>query len=202
MSRNKVMFTRRAATASLLTMLAGCAGPFEGVTLPVAGNVPPLPKRLRASPPPLNWTDHFDSIEKGGILVNIEARWLVYWHPGGEKYDAFPIAVPLNADLTKTGKTKIVRRKEDPTWRPTPDMRKRMPDLPEEVGPGPDNPLGHRALYLSWTYYAIHGTNNPASIGTRATSGCFRMFPEDIEWLYDRAEIGVPVRVIQSLSAA
>ncbi|MCI4664779.1 MAG: L,D-transpeptidase [Neomegalonema sp.] len=203
MNRKSVLLTRRAAAASMLALLSGCASvPFGDGRLPVAGNLRPQPPRPKAKPPALAWRDHFANVDQGAILVNIEARWLVYWRPGGDSYEAFPIAVPLNPDLTKTGETKIVRRKENPSWRPTPDMRRRMPGLPEFVGPGPDNPLGSRALYLGWTYYAIHGTNNPSSIGTRATSGCFRMHPDDIVWLFDRAAIGTPVKVIESLPGA
>ena len=203
MSRKTVMFTRRAATASLLAGLAACTPHSIGPDgQPIAANYAPDDQRKRITPPELFWADYFEDVSKGAILINISERWLVYWHPGGYTYDAFPIAVPLNRDLTKTGSTRIVRRKEGPEWRPTPDMRRRMPDLPEYVGPGPDNPLGTHALYLSWTYYAIHGTNNPASIGTSATSGCFRMHPDDIIWLYGRAEIGTPVRVVGSLDGS
>ena len=154
-------------------------------------------KRLAAVRP--NWTDHFENIEKGAILISIEGRWLVYWEPGGAKSHAFPIAVPLNDDLTKTGVTKVVRRKELPSWTATPDMIARNPEVPRYIGPGPHNPLGVRALYLGWRYYAIHGTNTPGEIGDRATSGCFRLFNEDIEWLYDNVGLGVPVKVIYSV---
>lgn len=154
-------------------------------------------KRLAAVRP--NWVDHFENIEKGAILISIEGRWLVYWEPGGAKSHAFPIAVPLNDDLTKTGATTVVRRKELPSWTATPDMIARNPEVPRFIGPGPHNPLGVRALYLGWRFYAIHGTNTPGAIGDRATSGCFRLFNEDIEWLYDNVGLGTPVKVIYSV---
>lgn len=181
-------------------LLSGCAsGSFRYA--PLATNVSPEPPRPKMDPPEIDWNQFFADLTNGAVLVNIDDRWLAYWPPGSVGYyEAFPIAVPLNPDLTKTGLTKIVRRRENPSWRPTPDMRRRMPGLPEYIGPGPDNPLGERALYLSWTYYAIHGTNDPQSIGTQATSGCFRMHPDDILWLYERAEIGIPVRVIQNMA--
>ncbi len=202
MNRKTAKFTRRAAIAASLAFLGACSSqPFGGrAYTPMATNIPPRPPRPKATPPELYWSDHFENVAQGAVLINIDARWLVYWPPGGGRYEAFPIAVPLNRDLTRTGMTRIVRRRENPDWRPTPSMRERMPELPEYIGPGPGNPLGERALYLSWTYYAIHGTNDPRSIGTRATSGCFRMYPEDILWLYDRAEIGTPVRVVQNLN--
>lgn len=201
MARSPASFTRRAALFSTLAFLGACSSkPFDGRHTPMATNITPLPRRPRANPPELNWSDYFTDISQGAILVNVDARWLVYWPPGGGAYEPFPIAVPRAPELTRTGLTRIVRRRENPDWRPTPSMRERMPDLPDYIGPGPQNPLGERALYLGWTYYAIHGTNDPTSIGTRATSGCFRLHPDDILWLFDRAEIGTPVRVIQSLN--
>ncbi len=62
--------------------------------------------------------------------------------------------------------------------------------------PGPDNPMGTRAMYLGWPQYAIHGTDKPWGVGRRASSGCIRMYPEDAEQLYDLVEIGTKVTVI------
>lgn len=151
---------------------------------------------LERRPPEPDWTKHFKDMSHGAILVNLNRKFLGYWEPNGSGYHVFPIAVPLNEDLKRTGNTKVVRRRENPDWRPTPEMRKRNPKLPEYIGPGPHNPLGERALYLGWRYYAIHGTNNPNSIGTQATSGCIRMLPKDILWLYEHALVGTPVRVL------
>jgi L,D-transpeptidase ErfK/SrfK len=64
------------------------------------------------------------------------------------------------------------------------------------VPPGPDNPLGHRALYLDWPTYLIHGTNKPAGVGLRSSHGCIRLFPEDIELLYDLVKRGTQVTVV------
>lgn len=165
--------------------------PEAPVTMTVVVPADPPPP-----PPEPDWRAHFDDVSKGAILVNLETRRLSYWSPGAALYREFPIGVPRTDDLEKTGRTKIVRRRKNPDWRPTPSMIKRNPDLPRYVGPGPQNPMGERALYLGWRYYAIHGTNDPSSIGRRTTSGCFRMFPEHIEWLYDQAGVGVPVVVI------
>lgn len=182
---------------TVMGVLAACAS--DEVASPKSA---PRPAAPAAAPTPtvvVEWRDFFKDVSKGAILVNIDKRWLMYWEPGGRVRHAFPIAVPLNDDLERTGVTKVVRKRENPDWRPTPSMRKRMPELPPYIGPGPNNPLGERALYLGWRYYAIHGTNNPASIGTRATSGCFRMRPDDVLWLYDRVGLGTPVRVIDDL---
>ncbi|MFD1380233.1 L,D-transpeptidase family protein [Fodinicurvata halophila] len=63
------------------------------------------------------------------------------------------------------------------------------------VPPGPENPLGTRALYLGWPAYLIHGTNNPYGIGRRASAGCIRMYPEDVEEIYPDVPIGTAVKV-------
>jgi lipoprotein-anchoring transpeptidase ErfK/SrfK len=67
--------------------------------------------------------------------------------------------------------------------------------LPISVGPGPRNPLGPRAIYLGWGEYRIHGTNAPQTIGSAASSGCFRMHNTDAIDLFDRVHIGAPVIV-------
>lgn len=154
------------------------------------------------APPEPEWRKHFEDLSKGAILVNLDRKFIAYWEPYGTGYHVFPIAVPLNFSLRKTGLTEVARRKENPEWRPTPEMRERMPDLPEFIGPGPDNPLGTRALYLGWQYYAIHGTNDPRSIGNQVTSGCIRLRQPDILWLYDRVQVGTPVRVEHNFSIA
>lgn len=142
-----------------------------------------------------DWRPYFDDMSKGAIRVDLTERTLTYWAPGGREARVFPIAVPRTADFQRTGRTTIVRRREAPDWAPTPSMLERDPDLPRYVPPGPNNPLGEYALYLEWTYYAIHGTNDQTSIGKRATSGCFRLAAEDIEWLFLHAELGTPVLV-------
>ena len=94
--------------------------------------------------------------------------------------------------------TRIVTRKaKNPTWTPTPSMRKKNPRLPKSVGPGPKNPLGVRAIYLGWSAYRIHGTNSPNSIGRAASSGCFRMYNADVRDLYKRVHVGAPVVVVR-----
>src|SRR5690606_42052346 len=85
----------------------------------------------------------------------------------------------------------------NPTWRRRARMRREGPGLPRSVGPGPRNPLGRRAIYLGWGEYRIHGTNAPGSIGSAASSGCFRMHNADAIDLFDRVHIGAPVIVLR-----
>lgn len=151
-----------------------------------------------ASPPQPaapDWRPHFDHVEQGAIRVDLSERTLTYWAPGGEEARTFPIAVPRSREFQRTGRTEIVRRREGPDWAPTPAMLERDPTLPTYVPPGPNNPLGEYALYLGWRYYAIHGTNDQNSIGTRASSGCIRLARDDIEWLFQNASVGAQVLI-------
>ena len=97
---------------------------------------------------------------------------------------------------TRRGRTSVTLKRPNPDWRPTPAMLKRRPDLPTYVPPGPDNPLGIRALNLGWPSYRIHGTNDIRKIGRQSSSGCIGLFNEHILEVYDRAQIGTPVLLI------
>lgn len=134
--------------------------------------------------------------EPEGIIINL-ADMRLYYFPGNEAEPlSYPIGIGRDGLLTPVGTTKVVRMKKDPEWRPTPRMREETPELPAVVEAGPDNPLGHRALYLGWPQYLIHGTNKPLGIGRRVSSGCIRMYPEDVEALFEMVEIGTPVQVV------
>ena len=143
----------------------------------------------------LDWQPYFDSLSKGAILVDISSRALHFWQEDGT-YHLFPSSVPLTEDLTRRGRTKIVRKVVGPEWRPTPAMKIRNPEWPDYVGPGPDNPLGTHALYLSWQYYRIHGTHDTRKIGRRSSNGCIGLYNEHIARLYEMARIGTQVLLI------
>lgn len=144
----------------------------------------------------LDWRPYFSSLRKGAILVDIDSRALHYWSEDGETYKLYPSSVPLTEDLTRRGRTSVTRKVEGPSWRPTPSMKKRNPEWPDYIGPGPDNPLGTHALYLSWTYYRIHGTHDTRKIGRRSSNGCIGLFNEHIADLFDRAKVGTQVLLI------
>ena len=93
-------------------------------------------------------------------------------------------------------RTRVVQKVEGPSWRPTPSMKRRNPEWPDYVGPGPDNPLGTRALHLSWTYYRIHGTHDTRKIGRRSSNGCIGLYNEHISELFGLAKVGTQVLVI------
>ncbi len=142
-----------------------------------------------------DWRDHFPTNRNGAILAIVDDRVLHFWDEDGF-YRIYPTSVPLSDEMTRTGRTEIVLKRPAPEWRPTPSMLARNPALPTYVGPGPDNPLGVRALNLGWQYYLIHGTNDIRKIGRQSSSGCIGLHNEHIVEIYDRAKIGTQVVVI------
>lgn len=144
----------------------------------------------------LEWQDYFDNLRNGAILVDITSRALHYWNADESVYRLYPTSVPATEDLTRRGRTSVIRLVEGPEWRPTPAMRERNPEWPEYVGPGPDNPLGTHALYLGWTYYRIHGTHDTRKIGRRSSNGCIGLYNEHIAELFGLAEVGTQVLLI------
>ena len=143
-----------------------------------------------------SWQDHFKNLNRGAILVDTKTRSLHYWNKNGTEYKVFPTSVPLNKELTRLGYTKVTKKVVGPEWRPTNKMRERDPQLPEFMPPGPDNPLGSHALYLSWPSYRIHGTSDTRKIGRQSSSGCVGLYNEQIEELFNLVEIGTPVRIL------
>ncbi|MFK7939619.1 MAG: L,D-transpeptidase [Roseovarius sp.] len=144
----------------------------------------------------LDWRPYFSNLNRGAILVDIDSRALHYWSPGAETYKLYPSSVPLTPDLTRKGRTKIIRKVEGPTWRPTPSMLRRNPEWPRVIEPGPKNPLGTHALYLTWTYYRIHGTHDTRKIGRRSSNGCIGLYNEHIAELFSMAKVGTQVLLI------
>lgn len=144
----------------------------------------------------LDWQPYFSNLDKGAILVDIQSRALHYWSADQSIYKLFPTSVPLTDDLTRTGRTEVTRKVEGPSWAPTPSMRIRNPEWPEFIGPGPDNPLGSHALYLSWQYYRIHGTHDTRKIGRRSSNGCIGLYNEQIAELFGYAQVGTQVLLI------
>ena len=144
----------------------------------------------------LDWRPYFDTLKNGAILVDISSRALHFWSQDEETYRLYPTSVPMTEDLTKRGYTKIIKKVEGPSWRPTPAMRKRNPEWPEFIGPGPDNPLGTHALYLSWTYFRIHGTHDTRKIGRRSSNGCIGLYNSQIAELFAATKLGTQVLII------
>lgn len=136
-----------------------------------------------------------------GIVINIPELRLYYFTPDGKYIHTYPIGLGREGWRTPIAATSVIDKTEDPIWRPPASIRKYFYDktgeiLPDIVKPGPKNPLGKHALYLSKTGYLIHGTNAPTSVGTFISSGCIRLLREPIEQLYEEVQIGTPVYII------
>ena len=144
----------------------------------------------------LDWRPYFSDLRNGVVLVDVSSRALHYWSEDESIYRLYPTSVPMTEDLTRRGRTKVIRKVEGPDWRPTPAMKKRNPEWPDHVPPGPDNPLGTHALYLSWQYYRIHGTHDTRKIGRRSSNGCIGLYNEHIAELFGLAKNGTQVLLI------
>ena len=145
----------------------------------------------------LNWQNYFADTRKGAILVDITSRALHFWSEDQSIYRLYPTSVPLSDELTRKGQTKIVEKVVAPPWRPTPEMKKRHPEWPDQVAGGaPENPLGTHALYLSWQYYRIHGTHDTRKIGRRSSNGCIGLYNEHIQELFGLTQVGTQVLLI------
>ncbi len=131
-----------------------------------------------------------------GIVINLAEMRLYYFSEPGGPPATYPIGIGREGWTTPTGSSQIVRKAEEPSWYPPESIRAERPDLPAVIGPGEDNPLGDYALYLDWPAYLIHGTNRPWGIGRRVSSGCIRMYPEDIAALFESVPLKTPVTVV------
>lgn len=135
--------------------------------------------------------------EPGTIVVNTTDRHL-YWVESRDEAMRYGIAVGTAGRAWK-GQAVIGRKAAWPAWYPTDEMKRAALGIPTRIPPGDDNPLGARALYLSQngrdTLYRIHGTSEPWTIGTEASSGCIRMLNEDVIALYSRVPTGTKVVV-------
>jgi len=145
-----------------------------------------------------------------GILINIPELRLYHFSidsSNSTHVSTFPVALGRPNWRTPTTKTAIRGKKEKPSWHVPTSIReytynKKGIWLPDVVGPGPKNPLGNYAVYLEKRGYLIHGTNNPSSIGTLASSGCIRMYNADIEALFQFVIPGDPVTIIHHVYKA
>jgi L,D-transpeptidase ErfK/SrfK len=139
-----------------------------------------------------------------GVVVNLAALRMFYFpkpdQDGRRVVITYPIGIGKVGWATPAGTTKIVSKRKDPYWTPPASVRKEHAaegdPLPARVPPGPDNPLGNRAMNLGWPSYLIHGTNKPAGVGLRASHGCIRMYPEDVLLLFDMVAVGTKVTVV------
>lgn len=142
--------------------------------------------------------------ERAGVVLNLAEYRLYYFpEPKGDEpavVMTFPVSIGRQDWATPLGRTRVVAKVVDPSWYPPESIRAEHAaqgdPLPRIVPPGPDNPLGDRAMRLGLPGYLIHGTNSPAGVGMRVTHGCIRMYPEDIRFLFEQVPTNTVVRLI------
>ncbi|MGY6633885.1 MAG: L,D-transpeptidase [Alkalilacustris sp.] len=199
MSHNMVS-RRRLLVLGGVALGGGLATPALAVTGEIVTeedlNTQPSVRRNTQSFRTVRWQDHFDTLRHGAILCDVASRALHFWSEDESVYLVYPTSVPMTEEFTRRGRTEITLMRRDPVWIPTPNMRQRDPSLPERVEAGPDNPMGTRAMNLSWQFYRIHGIDNPAKVGRMASNGCFGLFNHHVEYLFERCRVGTQVVVI------
>ncbi len=141
-----------------------------------------------------------------GITLNLAERRLYYFPPGdtdaasGRPVLTFPVGIGREGWQTPVSMSRVIRKTARPSWTPPPSIREEALqqgiDLPAVFPPGPDNPLGEYALSLSLPRYLLHGTNKPDGVGMRVSHGCIRLYPEDIQLLFELIEVDTPVWII------
>jgi len=149
----------------------------------------------------------FPQADRKGVVLNLPEMRLYYFPEAkqGEKPSVIthPVGIGRMDWVTPLGTSRIIEKKKDPSWTPPKSIQMDRiangePPYPSVVPPGPDNPLGRYAMRLSIGSgsYLIHGTIKPYGVGMRVSSGCVRMYPEDIESLFDQVPIGTPVQIV------
>jgi len=143
-------------------------------------------------------------VPRRGIVINLP-EYRLYYFPepvAGEprRVITHPVSIGRMDWDTPIGLHRITEMRRNPSWRPPASVHAEHAAqgrrLPAVVPPGPDNPLGSRAMRLTLPSYLIHGTNVPEGVGMRVTHGCIRMYPEDVESLYELVKVGTDVRII------
>lgn len=135
-----------------------------------------------------------------GIIINLPEKRLYYYPPHLSVVITEPIAIGIYGWPTPQFIGTVLEKQKDPVWVVPDSIQAEEIEKglsPKTiVPPGPDNPLGQYALRLSAWSILIHGTNSITSIGKRASHGCIRMYPEDIEYLFQKIDTETPVRII------
>lgn len=182
-------FSRRTALRTGLGAMAGLAVPsvLQAETVYAKRNMSAFMMQ--------DWRDHFEDLGVATLVCDTSSRAVHYWNSEGEDYRIYPSSVPMSEDLTKRGYTEVVRKKVGPDWTPTKSMMERFPEY-QYMPPGPDNPLGTHAMYLSWSAYVIHGTHDTRKIGRASSDGCIGLYNHQIEELFHLCPIGTQVRII------
>ncbi len=174
---------------AFLTLMA--ANPSVDPILPKAGSNIIIPSAML-----------LPYIKHKGIVINLPELRMYYFLPKENKVHVFPVGIGKQDLATPKFTSYISSKRQSPTWRPSKEMRQRYveehgKEMAKEIPVGPDNPLGKYALRLGTSVYLIHGTNQQSGIGMRASSGCIRMFDDDIKWVFDNIPLNTKVRIIE-----
>jgi lipoprotein-anchoring transpeptidase ErfK/SrfK len=185
---------------------AGPLPPFPLIMMPQTQSAPPpavqaapsqdegaiaeLPARLKRQ------VVSYATREAPGTIIVDTPNTYLYLVLGNGQAMRYGIGVGRDG-FTWSGVQSITKKAEWPDWTPPAEMIARQPYLPRYMAGGPGNPLGARAMYLGATVYRIHGTNQPDTIGTAISSGCFRLVNADVADLYGRVPVGTKVIIRQ-----
>jgi L,D-transpeptidase ErfK/SrfK len=135
-----------------------------------------------------------------GVVINLAEMRLYYFPKNSQEVWTFPVGIGRQGSQTPNGYMTVLEHMDHPAWHSPESIRieraKEGIIIPKVVPPGPENPLGEYALRLSLRTYLIHGTNDNSGVGRRSSSGCIRMYPEDIEKLYRTIKNGDAILVI------
>jgi lipoprotein-anchoring transpeptidase ErfK/SrfK len=191
----------RAVTAALAVLLASFVVPADAQMRPPSqedlGDQPGyVPTEAEEQLPSMYQRQavFFRSSEAPGTVIVHTSERFLYVVQGNNRAIRYGIGVGRDG-FTWAGLKKIVRKSEWPDWTPPDEMIQRQPYLPRFMSGGPGNPMGARALYIGGTVYRIHGTNQPQTIGSAVSSGCFRLTNKEIIDLYERVQVGAKVIV-------
>ncbi len=133
--------------------------------------------------------------EIGTIYINLSEKRLYYpvSYEGDVYVITFPVGIGTDNSKSPVGEFRITQKKRNPEWVVPKSIREEDPSLPPVVPPGPDNPLGVRAMRLGHTEYLLHGTSKRFGIGMEVSHGCIRMYNRDVKRLFDVVEKGTKV---------
>lgn len=146
-------------------------------------------------------TQHLLPNEKrNGIVVNLPEMRMYYY--SGNEVLTYPIGIGKVGKNIPLASAKVTYKKTSPNWYPPQDIREfnlaQGVVLPRVLPPGPDNPLGTYAIYMTLPTFLIHSTIYPESVGRRASFGCIRMYENDIESFFPTVTRGIPIQIINS----
>ena len=140
-------------------------------------------------------------IQPNEVVVNIAEKRLFYLHGDSMQLYVWPVGIGRTQSQTPLGSMHVIAMRKNPTWYVPKDALREAHaigffDHPVRVDPGPENPLGKYAISLSKRSYLIHSTHDPTMVGTRNTSGCMNMYPEDSQQLYRMLKVSDKVHIV------